>query len=235
MTTINEQLENLYTGKWNAIHEALQGVSEKESVLYANPHVIYVDDEEAWTRARLRVMFFGQETRGWEDEDGSDKTIAYLSDMYDRFFNKGECIRYGGHFWNGIGRLRSAFAERFPDVETQFVWSNIIKVGKKGKAGRPSEAMYSQVRQHFHVIPEEVRILQPNVLLFLTGPRYDDAIRFNFGEVAFTPVSPFSGRELAKLSIPGTDFAFRTYHPNYLWRKGINSFFDAILQSITIE
>ena len=35
-------------------------------------------------------------------------------------------------------------------------------------------------------------------------------------------------------SSPGVDFTFRTYHPNYLWRNDIDSYFNAIIKEINI-
>jgi hypothetical protein len=234
MKTINERLKALYAEKWGNIDEALRESVEGDPISPTNPLLLYVDDEEAWQRAHLRVMIFGQETNDWEHEYHPDKTIAHLCNLYDGFFNKGGCWSYGGQFWNGVSRLKNMLVEKFPDKQIQCLWNNIIKIGIADNKGRPPEYIYEQEREYFHVIPEEVNILQPNVLLFFTGPYYDDAVRFNFEEVRYTPLPPFDERNLAKLSIPGIDFAFRTYHPNYLFRNGINSYFSAIVQAITI-
>jgi hypothetical protein len=149
-------------------------------------------------------MVFGQETNDWEKEYHPSITMPHLCDVYDRFFNKGACQSSGVHFWNGLTRFQNILGEKFPDKQIQYLWNNIIKIGKDGEKGRPPEYIYEQERLHFNVIPEEINILQPNVLLFLTGPSYDDAVRNNFGETVYTPIPPFDGRQLAKLSIPST-------------------------------
>jgi hypothetical protein len=235
MESINERLYALYAEKWGAIGEALQESVDDDPVTPTNPLLLYVDNEEAWQRADLRVMVFGQETNDWENEYHPDKTIERLCGVYDRFFNKGECWSYGGHFWNGLSRLKKTLDEKLPSRQVQYLWNNIIKVGKAYESGRPPECIYGQERLHFGVIPEEVNILRPNVLLFFTGPNYDDAIRNSFGEVGYAPVPPFDARQLARLSVPAAptaDFAFRTYHPGYLFRDNIDRYLDAIAQEI---
>jgi hypothetical protein len=234
MRDINEQLQALYAGKWGDIGDALRESVEGDPISPTNPLLLHVGNEEAWRSAHLRVMVFGQETNDWKGEYHPDKTIAYLCGLYDGFFNKGACWSYGGQFWNGVNRLKSMLAEKFPGKQIQYLWNNIVKIGKAEAKGRPPAYIYEQERTFFHVIPEEVNILQPNVFLFFTGPNYDDAIHNNFEATGYTPVPPFEARQLAKISIPAIDSAFRTYHPNYLWRNDIDSYLGAIVQAVTI-
>jgi hypothetical protein len=237
MENINERLHALYAGKWGNIGEALQESANDDEIGPTNPLLLYIDNEKSWQNADLRIMVFGQETNDWEQGYHSDKNITLLCGTYDRFFNKGGCWSYGGQFWNGLNRFKNILSEKFPDKQIQYLWNNIIKIGKDGEKGRPPEYIYEQEREYFNVIPDEVDILQPNILLFFTGYTYDDAIHNNFGKVVYTPVHPFGDRQLARLSIPARpeiNCAFRTYHPNYLWRNNINSYFNAIVNEITI-
>jgi hypothetical protein len=234
MKSLNEQLNALYAGKWGAISEALHEEAQDGKVTPTNPLLLHVGNEAVWQNAALRVMVFGQETNDWEKHP--DKSIKHLCGVYDGFYNKGACYHYGVHFWNGIKHFKETLAEKNPNKQIAYLWNNIIKIGKAGEKGRPPKDIYAQEHLHFHVIPEEVNILQPNVLLFFTGPNYDDVIRDNFGKVGYTAVPPFGERQLARLSIPalpGIASAFRTYHPHYLWQHGINSYFKAMVEGIS--
>jgi hypothetical protein len=195
-----------------------------------NPLLLRIDKEDEWLSADLRIMIFGQETNDWEKQP--DKSMEHLYGVYDRFFNKGECWSYGGAFWRGVSRFTDILAKKFPDRQTRYVWNNIVKVGKCEEKGRPPINIQEAEDEYFHVIPDEVKILKPNIILFLTGPKYDDAIRKNFGELEYAGIPPYTERQLAKISIPETDFAGRTYHPNYLWRNDINAYFNAIVNEI---
>lgn len=235
MKSLNEQLYELYNSKWTALSQALQESVRDDPETPTNPLLLYVDNEEAWQQADLRVMIFGQETNDWDNWNDPSKKIDHLRKVYDGFFNKGACWSYGGHFWNGVARFKKLLGEKLPGKKIQYLWNNIIKVGKADEAGRPQECIYSVERALFRVIPDEVSILKPNAFLFLSGPYYDDAIRNNFGEVGYTPVPPFEEKQLAKLNLPLTDvaFAFRTYHPRYLFNHDINSYFNAIIDGIS--
>jgi hypothetical protein len=237
MNSINEQLEELYSSKWTAIRKALREIVRNDSPPSpTNPLLICIEKEKEWKKADLRVMIFGQETNHWEDlsDHQSIKSIRYRLKNYNRFYNNGDCWSYGGHFWNGFARFTNILNAKYPDKQIRYVWNNIVKIGKDHEAGRPPKNIYDAEREFFHVIPDEVKILKPDIILFLTGPNYDDVIRDNFGELAYSPVSPYSERQLAKVVIPSIRFAFRTYHPNYLFRNDIDSYFRAIVKRIKI-
>ena len=237
MKSINEQLNELYASKWEALSEALQESVEGDPKTPTNPMLLYVGDEKAWQDADLRVMVFGQETNDWEGYFSTDKPIAHLCDVYDRFFNKGGCWEYGGHFWNGVARLKKMIGDKFPQRQIGYLWNNLVKVGKADERGRPPECIYGLERSFFRVIPDEVRILKPNLAIFLTGHTYDDLIRENFGQVGYAAIPPFEEKQLARLSIPAAETlgsAFRTYHPKFLFMHDINAYFNAIIGEITL-
>ena len=70
--------------------------------------------------------------------------------------------------------------------------------------------------------------------MFFTGPNYDSIVHDNFGKLEKQALAPFSERQISKIKLDGVDFAFRTYHPNYLWRNDIDSYFDTIINEIKL-
>jgi hypothetical protein len=231
MDSINKQLYDLYCSKWDAISSALQEIADCDNPPEpTNPLLLYIDKEEEWTNAEIRVMVFGQETRDWEN--WPNKSIEHLCDVYNRFFNQNR--GKNSHFWHGFARFESILNTKYPNKKIGYIWNNIIKVGKASEAGRSPQNIYNAEHEHFHVIPDEVKILNPNIILFLTGPNYDDAIQKNFGEVTYSAVHPYEKDHLAKILIPGIDFAFRTYHPKFLYiNEIIDNYFNAIANEIS--
>jgi hypothetical protein len=76
---------------------------------------------------------------------------------------------------------------------------------------------------------EEIRILKPTHVVFLTGPRYDIVLQNEFEGLELLavderPCRPFA-RALHK-DLPG--YAIRTYHPSYLRRSGRWSWIEKI-------
>jgi hypothetical protein len=230
MVNLNKQLKELYASKWDVVIAALLEIENvEESMKPTNPYLLYIKDEDEWINADFRVMIFGQQTNNWHDSPC--KNIEDVLKKYDVFFNDGS-QSYGGQFWNGFYRFKDMLNKKYPDKKTCFLSNNIVKIEKRGKKGHQTSNVRDVEDKYFHVIPDEIRILQPNVLLFVTGPFYDNCVKKNFNGVVYSSIEPYKERQLAKLSIPDIDFAFRTYHPNYLWRTGINRYFDTIISQI---
>jgi hypothetical protein len=233
---MNKQLYELYSSKWSGLSSAIKQIIEDDNldIKPTSPLLIYIDKEEEFQNADIRVMIYGQETNGWFEGFYSD--IKPILDCYDNFFNGGECWNYGGHFWNGVKKFRTMLEKKYQNnKKIRYIWNNIVKIGKSDQKGFPPDYIYEVERNHFSVIKDELQIIKPNVVLFLTGPFYDSVIADNFGQLKYTALSPFSNRELSRVELSGIDFAFRTYHPNFLWHKGlIDSFFERIINEIKL-
>lgn len=238
---MNKQLFDLYSSKWGELCSALKPILEDDNLETnpTNPLLLYIDNEEDFKNADIRVMIFGQETNGWfEDADGlfsgENSDLQPILDCYNRFYNSGQCWSYGGQFWNGFSKFWTMLEEKFPNKKIRYIWNNIVKIGNSDKKGFPPDSIYEIERKHFSVIKDELQIIKPNIVLFLTGPNYDTVITDNFGQLNYSALLPFESRGLSKVSLSGSDFAFRTYHPNYLWRNDIDSFFKTIITEIKL-
>jgi len=228
---INKELNLLYQSKWELISKNLQEVLVSESVVKpTNPLLLKIGDEHRYLKSDIRLMILGQETNDWGGNFGGN--IEYIQSIYDEFFNTGRCFSYGGQFWNGIGRFLTLIKQKYPNKSIEFVWNNVVKIGKSNAKGIPPHAMYKIEQELFSVLEREVDILKPNLILFLSGPNYDGFLRDQFPSISFEEIKGFATRQLTHVKIHQVDYSFRTYHPNYLWRKGINNYFNAILEQI---
>ena len=95
---MNEALTQLYESKWNALRTAIEPIlsDPKIEIKPANPLLLYVGNEEEYKSADIKLMIFGQETNSWYDKRG--ETVDTVQNLYDEFFNGGECWEYGGAF-----------------------------------------------------------------------------------------------------------------------------------------
>jgi hypothetical protein len=176
-------------------------------------------------------MIYGQETNSWYEKENG--TIKDIQKLYNSFFNNGDCWSYGGQFWNGVNRFVCSVQKKYSNKKIRLIWNNIVKIGKHGDKGFPPDYIYEIERRYFQVIPQELEILKPNIVLFLTGPNYDSVIKDNFGELKYRAFQNSTERQLSRVSLKGVQFAYRTYHPNYLWRNDISHYFDTIIEDIT--
>lgn len=231
---MNEKLYELYSSKWDNLCSSLKPVLTDETIENKPTCPLLLSIKETdYSSGDLRLVIYGQETNSWFGEFHNG--IQPILQSYNEFFNEGACWNYGGQFWNGVKRFVELLQEKYPNKKISLVWNNIVKIGRFNEKGFPPDYIYEIERNHFSVIQEELKILKPTLVLFLTGPNYDSVIADNFGELAYSKLpTDFSTREIAKIPLIGIPYAFRTYHPNYLWRNNINSFFQAIIDKINI-
>jgi len=215
---LNERLDELYRIYWPGLTEALMDVKGYQEV--TNPLLLHLRDEEQYILSDYKVMIFGQETNDWGQNFGA-RTISQLYEDYNGFFHQGDCYKYGGHFWNSFKSYSNAIQSLFPDKSVSFLWNNVIKIGRLGKPGSPEELFTKIQLELLPVLKEELRILNPDLILFFSGPRYDRFIQEQFQHVEFTPVQGYRQTELSRIHIKEyPKLAYRTYHPNYLYRRG---------------
>lgn len=225
--SLSEQLTALYAGRWERLMHELGRMEVKAQC----PFVLSVQrygSEEWYTGADLRVMFFGQEVHHWEkDEDLGDTMRAYerffegkyvVEDNFG-YFSQDE-VSPGNHFmcWgcNGIMSGIKGILDRYSGKRASFLWNNISKLSTYD--GHPvDESVHEAERMFFHVIPGEIEILRPDILVFFTGPghnRYYDYILENFTlEGDPWPLSDIPLDNLMKLPVCGVKLAYKTFHP----------------------
>lgn len=215
---MNKELYCLYTEYLKNLGEKLNNCTKgcENGVKPTNPLLINLENEEKYKEADIKVMIFGQETYDWEGNFG-DRSIEELLSTYNSFFEQGECYKRGGNFWNAVKDFKNSLQEKYPNKKVEFVWNNILKIGKEGDKGAPSEEIINITQKEFPVIKNEIEILKPDVILFFTGPNYDVYINNIFSNTDFQQVSNWDTRYLAKVKgdrLP--EKTFRTYHPRYL-------------------
>jgi hypothetical protein len=108
------------------------------------------------------------------------------------------------------------------DARRAVMWSNLFRVDWNGGSVLKAEpqALQKIGAAQRSLLRDEVAILQPGSVVFLTGPNYDFELKAEFNDVEFHTVDCIPIRRLARLSHPGLPFkSFRTYHPAYLSRS----------------
>lgn len=212
-----EQLETLI-----ASHPDLVRACNCEASEPTNPFLLGLTDE--YLNADIRVMFIGQETRGWLNEkpfptcNDYSELIALHELGYPSAIPKwGKPVRRAAEMMVGAISQRVAEQRNRPG----FVWNNLIKVGKHQEIGKPCQHILDWQADWFVLLREEIETFcKPNLIIFLTGPNYDSLIKRTFPDVTFGSINGYRLREMAALdsSCFHDACAIRTYHPGYLNR-----------------
>lgn len=198
----------IYEPKWRQVAEYVnnhEGVSPP--LLLACPARYKVQ--------KTKLFVVGQQTRRWYNDDTlplstNHQSIQQLQDIYLNKFCLG--MGYPSPFWDAVRSLEKLLSVE----ERQLLWSNLNKVDENGK--KPSREIEDEVFQLFAVLADEIRLSNPDVVVFFTGPHFDHLLVRTFPEAKITPV-PRHDKYLSMVTHPDLPYrSFRTYHPGYLRR-----------------
>jgi hypothetical protein len=210
--SINYQLAQLYSKHWDALIEHGKQLGPP---VPANPMLLQFD-EPAFTSAAKRILICGQETLGW---DVFGTSIKDGMATYYEFFIEGEF--YPGYsksaYWKAFRYFENEFRHLWGKDQCTFIYQNLSKMGRNdGNPGVTAEIRQLE-RAYFPVLRDEMAILRPDVVLFLSGPNRDDDIRFHYPDVQFgTAGTEIDLRKVAWLSSRDLPAAsLRLYHPSY--------------------
>lgn len=210
-------LENLYRYHWDSFLQNVYIPNINTQHASAYPFLIY--PSEHYMLAHKKVMICGQETFGWGGELSSpdEKMVEKLQLLYHNFVNKNSGEKnnikkpgYNSPYWNFHWQLM----KNNPDVG--FVFQNVVKIGKCVDKGC-DDTIFDLSQKYFSVWKDELDILKPNLIIFVTG-NYDGRIRREIGSFICEPL--WKGEFLDQLIFddPNMPLCIRTNHPAYLQR-----------------
>ena len=169
--------------------------------------------------ARFRLMIIGKSTAGWikyGDDLGSDPILRLMRE-YETFRLGLEDIKNPlSPFWCVVRYIHARLNPNAPSLG--FVWNNIIKIdqGRNNKSREPDANIAENVCKVFPVLPKEIKILSPDVVIFMMGRKF--FIRWTnicLGKVKLGEHKKY-GRELELIRnryLPR--LSFRINHPAY--------------------
>lgn len=260
--TVNEQLMEMYEHHFNELIQHLEADGIKFQVqppflLGLSPigsQLPIFSNEEWYTKADLKVMFFGREAHiwGWRDENKSDEFVEGYEEFYGVNYN-GYCfmIDTDNHlgkspFIRGMNGLMSGIIEKlhkvYPKKRAAFLWNNISKLSSiEGKFA--NDKAHRDELLYFHVIPNEIRILKPDIVIFLTGfgkngAKYNVYINENFNKDDGYPIISEEAlpgvdiTDVVKINIQGIPLAYKTHHPQGVSNDNLDSQYKAICKDI---
>lgn len=209
------ELIYLYKKYWNDLIEL-----KKQYQNLSEPLLINIDD--SYLKQKTRLFVVGQQTNGWsvgEKEMGSSEDSRHIDELIQGYkdfrFNLGP-KKWRSLFWPTVRKIET----KLQINQGGIVWSNINRMDYKktgGKRGRPPENIERILYEKLPLLPQEIRLAKPHLIIFFTGPYYDNIINALFNNPEMTSFPDKEIRKLAKVNLKGYNLkAYRTYHPNYL-------------------
>ena len=252
----NRKLADLYRRNWPALLKIRKDFEDFDP---SYPHLVWVHPD--YEKANIRLVIVGMESRFWNwestvdldylndeerkqaltDEEREEKLEAVGRDQaverLMQFFREGKLgINYNQVFCRSCfelyRRLNSLTAD---DKSLGFVTLNASKFDQKGKSPAKNVALRDALI-HTKILPQEIKILAPHVVVFHTGPDYDPWLDGYFlpDKIERTDIFPaihLGDRFLSQVAVAGIPkHSFRTYHPGYLNRH--QDMFKAVYDQI---
>lgn len=238
---INEQLQELYDEYYEDFISSLLKLEEtkKESghpEKCSNPLLMYCWEKE-YENAKVKILFIGQETNSWYKEFPKGNNNVQKNIEFCKKFNFGinennPSKNYNSPFWNFIRIINEHFNGK--ETKHSFLWTNINKIGKEEGVGAPSEEFLKIEKEKFNVLEEEIKIVNPDVVIFMTGKEKEYYLNGKL-RVSGNPELFDQNLYIQKIECNGfEDILFlRTYHPGFMTRSGdLNLYINKIIEII---
>jgi hypothetical protein len=160
--------------------------------------------------ATVRLLIVGQETFGWGegiDQGQSPEELVEILSAWYRSFDLGTKYR-STPFWTAADQI---YRSLNPNADGRaFLWSNLVKMDSaKSRVSAGVEERVAALR----LLQLEIATYRPEVVVFFTGPRYDQRLLASFPGSVLEPAGPFLSRVIHP-DLP--ERSYRTYHPRYL-------------------
>lgn len=233
MMKINSKLRDVYQPYLKGLKEA----TKKNAHDFSYPLLMKAFPE--YLKANKKILFVGKETYGWCGEtmkNSRNLTVDYLTDFYEQFaFAYGKMDIMDGKSYSGKGSPFWRFVWEFHQAvnkteDNGFLWTNFSKCDCGGTT--PNKKLQTVNYKGFELILEEIKIIKPDIVLFLTGWSYENQFQRVFNPLEYETIDVnFLYRCIHKY-LPVN--SFMTTHPNYLNYKGaFHSVIKQIIKNIS--
>jgi hypothetical protein len=226
---------------------SIQGLSAEFVDQLSAP--LLIQPTQRWLDGKHRVLVVGQEPREWGPNlVNTFAAFAARADAVDQVLNCYREFSFGGpgYFWTHFKDLRQAFDSSSTGFESSVLWTNLYRVSVEVATGK-DKYNYSAERNTTliertalrdlsrDVLLEEIRLLEPTMVVFFTGPNYDAALKDVFQGAVLSAVDPFTARQMSWVQHPALPTkSIRSYHPGYM-NRAKPRFFDRLLEVLAAK
>lgn len=232
---IQEKLSSFYLASLSALRVS-EGFQAEQIAMLSAPFLLNVHAAKAYFDARIRVMFVGQETKGWVCRlpavlDDPANLMPVLLARYE----KGLLADPGhSHFLRAKRLLEKELTEGIPG---SVIWNNLFKMDVyRGKGKSRNARNYSKALTEFSakLFRYECELLQPDVIIFGCSATHDAVVKSLFETPKRQTVRIHAPKELWHFRYGRID-GFRTLHPavaRFGRHQAVQKHYGTIIQEI---
>lgn len=244
MKELQNKLDELYLEYLNKILKDEVITNAIENGKLSSPLFIDVSAPQGnYVDRPYKVLYVGQETNSWFNEkERKEKSLlrindasiylTALKDLYKKF-NIGE--KYNTPIFLFLDILISEIqSKQGSEDKTGFLWTNLIRHSAAYNEGKPSKDIIQKVMyDNNYILRQEINILNPNAIIFVTGPNYDEFLKNTYPKLEIKQVKRYGIDEIASLHHPELKAkSIRVYHPGYHRNLGGTEYMKELSQDI---
>jgi hypothetical protein len=228
---MNTKIEHLYLSHIEKIMDMINSDND-----LSDPLLIKVDEKYLHESNKVKIMIVGQETYNCWELQGLTLPFQctpqyYTKELMNKYadFHWNKCAK-SSPFWRASDMIYEMLNNSSDRPNIGYIWNNIDKLDYKG--GQLTLRYRDLLHQQFNVFAEEVRLLNPDVvIMFIGNDRYDGYLRSqgaNFIPIEHIQDDNILARIVWDKVLP--ERSYITYHPNYLYRSGNKAVLDEIVR-----
>ena len=215
---INQKLLKLFESKWEAVNKVYDALQEEEE--WAVLHLVCVPP--SYEKMKYKILIVGQENNGYGYETEPKKSMLFTLDFQsNRYYDNAPFFSFPYSFCASINDCDN---EKY-SKKSYLAWVNLKEFSFETSSKKPlNEKAQNIIDNEYNILEEEIKIINPDIVLFLTGPYYDYYIEKQLKGVEFKTVENYGIRQFARVeheALPKN--SFRIYHPVYLRRRSLEN------------
>lgn len=221
MEATQSKLDSLYNEYLDRIFADEQLLKMVENYELSSPHFLDVNVERGnYLGSEFKIVFVGKETNGWfnpkERQDAGLEIInkqnqKYLSALKQNYLRHNIGVNYRTAIYTFMDLVIEKMSER---LNTGFILTELLRQDYLC-AALPYDLIPKIAYDNNYILRKEIEILEPDAIVFLTGPNYDSNIKLTYPEAAFQSFSDYPKSQIAIIEgIPKVGKAIRIYHPD---------------------
>lgn len=215
---VNQKLLKLFESKWEAVNKVYDALQEEEE--WAVLHLACVPPN--YEKMKYKILIVGQENNGYGYETEPKKSMLFTLDFQNgRYYDNAPFFSFPYSFCASINDCDN---EKY-SKKSYLAWVNLKEFSFETSSKKSlNEKAQNIIDNEYNILEEEIKIINPDIVLFLTGPNYDYYIKAQLNGVEFKTVENYHIRQFARVehkSLPKN--SFRIYHPVYLRRRSLEN------------
>jgi hypothetical protein len=199
---------------------------------------------DSYLNSDKKIMFVGKETNHWlthSSRDEDKKGLKYLINNYEEAYQT-LIKRYEKALIDNSQNNKSAFFSEYKYIQKELgmeelgniVWNNLFKLAYDQNKGfsKNSKTHLDVVALSKKIFLKELKILKPDILIFVTGSSYDKSIKNTLKE--YETIDVHITKRLWKFKYKDI-ICYRTIHPHYYrlnHKKENNNYYNLIAEDI---